>query len=617
MLSMRRCAGLALSVAGLFAAVPGASATTYCVDDSGIPECVPAASPQQALALAHAHPGFDTVVLGAGTYDVGAGLSYSDDGASDNGLRIESRTRCPNRYTCLSPTLRGGAAGTAVLSLNAAGGSDVSAVGTQLNPMPDAIGLVLGPGARAQGVRSYGSETTGIRLDGTAAMPAVVSGGDASGREAVDATGYGILDNVFLFGAVGVRGHEGGYVDIRGGGIDAFTGVTAAAARITGTAITFADPDHPGTGSPVGVEAACQDAGSPDASIEIVNATIAARDRGSATGARAIGRGGDGTGCDAIVRMSSSIVHKTEVSLDARGEAGSGTDPRDGAARIEASYSDFSAAATTATGPAAIEMSAPGHNLDVDPGFAAPGWLSYPLLWSSSLIDAGDPTAPAEWQRPYIDVVNGRRDVGEYEYGFNRPELSPSLWPPVAATGTSVSLYAGAHDADYGEALERVWTLPDGSTSTEETLERTFSAPGRYVFRVRVTDPTGREAEGQVTARVVKQVITELRVRPARFRPSRRRLDLHAATIRFSARAADTIDFRVARATRQRGSRRIRWRRVPGGFHTLALASPYVPEETVAFNGWLKHRLRPGLYRLTARGRGIGKRARTRFRVIR
>jgi hypothetical protein len=558
------------------------------------------------------------VVLGAETYDVGDGLAYSDGGAADNGLLIESRMHCPDRYSCYHSTLRGGAPGAAVLRLDAPGGSEVSVDGLRLEATSGAIGLVLGPGARARGVNSQAYDAIGIRLEGTPAKPAVVSASWANGEIAVEAPGHGILHNVTLSGGVGARGHAGGSLDIRGGGIAAFTGVTAVAARITGTAITFAEVGHPGaSGSPVGVEAKCGDPDSAPASIEIVNATIAARDQASATGVRATARGGDGAACDATVRMSSSIVHNAEVSLDARGDAGSGADPRDGTARIDASYSDFRAGATAATGPATIETSAPGHNVDTDPQFAAPGWLAYPLLWTSPLIDAGEPAPPEEWQRPYVDVVRGRRDIGEFEYGFNRPKLSPFVSWPVVATGTPVSVYAGADDADPGDRLEHLWTLPDGSTSTEETLERTFSAPGRYGFHVKVTDPTGHVAEATLTARVVRQVLSDLRVRPARFRPSLRRGDSRAARIRFSARAADTIDFRVDRAARRPGSRRIRWRRVPGGFHALAFASRYGRGETVGFDGWLKHRLRPGLYRLTARSRGIGTPARARFRVIR
>jgi hypothetical protein len=619
--SMRLCAALLLSVALLWlAAVPGAHAATYCLDPAvaGVPECIAAGSPQQALDMAKARPGFDVVVLGAATYDLAGALSYSDGGSPDNGLRIESRMSCPDRYTCNSSTLRGGAAGGAALALNAAGGSDVRVNGVRIDPAPGVGGLVLGPGARAEEVNVRSGDAAGIRLEGTPSMPAVAARTSATGLPAVDVAGYGVLDNSTVTGAVGVRGRAGSTIDIRGGAINAFTAVVAPAARITGTGIAFAEPGLPGaTGAPVGVEASCADAAPADASIEIVSTTITARNGAGATGVRARGRGGDGTGCDATVTVSNTIVHNADVSLAARGEAGTGADPREGSARIDVSYSNFRAAATSATGPATIETATPGHNLETDPAFAAPGLVVFPLLWTSPLIDAGSPAPPEEWQRPYVDVVHGRRDIGEYEYGFNRPVVEPYASYPNVATGKQVDLYARSRDADYGDPLDVVWTLPGGGTSSGDSIASSFDRTGRYRIQVQATDPTGQVTRGDVTVRVLKQVLTDLRVRPVRFRASPKRREWNRTWIRFWARAADTIDFRVHRAIRRRGSR-IRWRRVPGKFEWPAYASEYVRGEKVMFNGWVgRTRLRPGLYRLSARGRGEGKPAATRFRILR
>jgi hypothetical protein len=618
MLSMRACAGLVLSAVPLLVAAAGAHAATYCVGLSG-PGCTPADSPQHALDMAKANSGFDTVMLGTATYDVGEGLAYSDDGLAENGLRIESSTSCPNRYTCNFTTLRGGGDGTAVLSLSAPGRSDVRVLGARIEPSPGAIGLALGPGARGEGVNVTAGDATGVRIDGTPSMPAFLSRSSVSAALGADVPGYGVVENSNLIGVTGVRAHAGGNIDIRGGGISAITGVVAPEGRITGTAITFADPGYfEASGSPVGVETGCADSDSPDAAIEIVNATIAARNGAGATGVLAQGRGGDGTGCDATVDISSSIVHNADVSLDARGEAGTGADQRDGSARIDVSYSNVRAAATRTTGPATIETTTPGGNVDTDPAFAAPGWLAYPLFWKSPLIDAGDPAVPEEWQRPYIDVVRGRRDIGEFEYGFNRPVVDPfAAWAKVA-TGKQIDLFAGARDDDYGDPLDVVWTLPDGTLSSGETLVRSFDSTGRYRFEVEVTDPTGQATQAAVTVRVLRQILTDLRVRPARFRPPRRRGTGPGTTIRFTARVADTVDFRVHRAVRRRGSSRIRWRRVPGSFDWPVFASEYSRGESVSFDGWLgRRRLRPGIYRLTARGRGEGKPATARFRIVR
>lgn len=622
MLRMRLCAALALSVAGTLALAPGANATTYCNDPStaGVPECTQVFSPQQALNMAAAHPGFDTVVLGAATYDVGAGLVYSDGGDASNGVRIESRTHCPDRYGCDSSTLSGGAPGTAALRLSAPGGADVSVVSVAIQSGEGATGLALGPGTRARGVNVSSWRGPGVSLEGTEARPAVLDEfPSASGAPAVDAPGYGMVENALLHGPVGARADDGGFLDIRGGAVNAFAGVTGPRVRVTGTAIAFGESYDGAIGSPVGVDVACPGAGSPDASADITNATMVGKQESGSTGIRAKGAGGDGESCDATVRVSSTIVHRPEVSLEANGESGSGTDPRDGNALIEASYSDFRAVATRVTGPAEIESSSPGYNVDTDPGlYSDLAWGGFPLLWSSPMIDAGDPATPEEWQRPYIEVVHGRRDIGGTEYGFHRPKVEPSVYPGPVATGTRVSLNAYARDDDPGDPLEVEWTLPDRSTVHSDGLVRRFYASRRYRFHVKATDPTGQVAEADATVRVVEQRISDLRVRPARFRADRLRDGRGGAQILFDAAGYGNVRFTVQRAVRRSGSSRIRWRRVPGRFDFNAWAFEALRENSVAFKRWFGvRRPRPGLYRLIATPLSDGTGARTRFRILR
>ena len=611
MLNMRLCAGLALSVASLFVIAPGANATTYCATpDTGVSDCVYAASPQQALNMAAAHPGFDTVALGAGTYDVGAGLVYSDGGSADNGLLIESRTLCPDKYTCNTSTLSGGAAGTPVLKLSGAGGSDVNITVVRLKADEGATGVVLGPGTRLRGGNVWASDAPGISLEGIESAPALVQSTVATGMPAADVPGHGIVQNALLSGPLGVRVGAGGNVDIRGGSIRGSTGVTGPSARITGTAVTFgvwySAPPMPEL---LGVEATCPSAAAPDAGIEITNATIFVGHGEGATGVRSAARGGDGQSCDASVSLSSSVVWGAEHSLDARGEPGSGADPRGGTARIGAAYSDFSAAAARQTAPAELDTSSPGGNLDADPRFVDGGMLGfYGLLWTSPLIDAGDPAPPEEWQRQFIEVAHDRRDIGEFEYRFARPVVRPTAFPATVTTGTDVLIDSAAADLDGSDELDVVWTLPDGSTARGFSLARRFHATGRYRFHVKATDPTGQVAEGYAVARVVRQRLSDLRVRPMRFRGHRR------AKVLFTARAADTIGFRVARATHRRGRSRIRWKGLNRRFEAPAYEGS---QNAVPIGGTLARGLRPGLYRLTARGRGDGATARTRFRVLR
>jgi hypothetical protein len=217
-----------------------------------------------------------------------------------------------------------------------------------------------------------------------------------------------------------------------------------------------------------------------------------------------------------------------------------------------------------------------------------------------------------------VDVVHGRRDIGEVEYGFRRPKAEPGIYPGTVATGTMVSLYAGASDDDPGDQLELVWTLPDRSTTQSERLERTFYAPGRYRFHIKATDPTGQVAEADATVRVVDQRISDLRVRPSRFRAERLRVGSRAAQILFDAAAYGKVRFKVQRAVRRPGYSRVRWRRLPGRFDYDAWAFQDLRENSVPFTRWSgRGRPRPGLYRLVAMPLSDGTGTRARFRIVR
>src|SRR5262245_21069409 len=65
------------ATAALFASPALAHATTYCVNTSTSCVGTPAATIQDALTLAQNHGGPDTVQLGPGSYDVGAGATYN------------------------------------------------------------------------------------------------------------------------------------------------------------------------------------------------------------------------------------------------------------------------------------------------------------------------------------------------------------------------------------------------------------------------------------------------------------------------------------------------------------------------------------------------------------
>ena len=127
--------------------------------------------------------------------------------------------------------------------------------------------------------------------------------------------------------------------------------------------------------------------------------TVLGADTPNGSGARAVARGGDGESCDASVRLNSTAIHGVATALDARGEPGTGADPRDGIARVHARYSAFDPARTTSSGPAELETTTPGGNVSGDPRFYRDiVWFPY-LYWDSPLIDRGDPADPSRGSR--------------------------------------------------------------------------------------------------------------------------------------------------------------------------------------------------------------------------
>jgi hypothetical protein len=614
MLNMRMCAVLALSVAGIVGPVASAHAASYCNDpDTYQPEgCVKTDSPQHSLDLAAAHPGHDDVVIGPATYDVDGGLSYSDGGIQDNDVTIRGWTRCSDRYTCHNTRLTGSGAGTVLLSFDVGATTDVVVDFLYLEPRDGATGLALPPGGTARGVSVYSpGDAIGVRMDGTADRPAVLRGYLATtGGIGVDAPGYGILEDVFIRGGIGARVRGAGSLDIRGGQIAAVTGVTGPRARVFGTLVSL-DPEGY-EGDPVGVEAVCPGPAAADAEIEVTNVTIAAGSRPGATGVRAVGRGGDGESCGAAVRMSSTAIHAAAVSLDARGEVGSGADPRGGATRIDAAYSSFSVAAIRQAGPSEVERSTPGQNIDGDPLFINTAWLR----WDSPLIDRGDPAPLESWQAPWHQVINGRRDIGWYEYRFESPQAIIEVAPgKIVPVGKRVRLISRSSDGDFGDTLDARWALSDGRVVAGDGAARRYAARGTYYERLTVTDPTGRGAETTQRVRVVRQRLSELRLRPRRIRPSKFPHRVGRTRVELESRAFDDVVCRFRRAVRRPGSRRVRWKRVRGVIRVAVDPG----RNTFFFNGWAgERRLRPGRYRMVVRAKSTPRLpVRAPFRIVR
>ena len=630
MLSMRLGAGLVLGAVALAAAVPAAAdANTYCAGDVPHFYGCTASSPtiQGALDAAGSNPGYDLVRIVHGRHVLATGVVYSDHGQPDNEVWVGSGAGNCAKSLCAPVTLAGGAPGATLLSFGGGGGAKVAVEGVDFEPPAGVTAVMLPPGGKAS-VQVRGEDgSIGIRSEGTAGRPAIIGAqitqplGGAPDI-AIDAAGAARVDRPYITSDIAARSRmSDGLLDIRDGFIRARTGVTGRHARLTRSLLDLRDAPGPS----VGIEAVCPSADAPDADVSTINVTVIAGGNAESTGARAVARGGDGDSCDATARLNSTILNGVATSLEAIGDPGSGTDPRDGTARFEMAYSNFDPGAVAQSGPTHVETASPGGNVYGNPGFNplvpdafGPGPA---LAWDSPLIDRGDP-APLDTDDPAaFKIVNGRRDIGMREYLFAAPNVSISAVPWLTIRpGRSVRLGAGATDLD-GDPLHVKWEFSDGTASEYEELgnipipsfTRRYPRPGSYVERVTATDPTGRTGTAQTVVVVRRQRMLKLSIFPRRVRAPRRETTLRRTVITFRTRILDeTVHFRVERGVPRRGARGIRWVRTRHRFE--ATANTRLNERP--FNGWIDgRRLRPGRYRLVAAPRGV-RPLRARFRIL-
>jgi hypothetical protein len=624
MLSMRVCAGLALSaVLCSAAAAPRARAATYCA--GSVPAyygCSESTSGiQEALDAAGANPGHDLVYIAGGEHTLSTGLVYSDHGQVFDSVTVAAGGEC-TRYSCTPTTLAGGLPGVTLLGFTGGGGAKVRVYDLGFEPAQGATALMLPPDGEAL-VRVHGADgSTGIRAEGTDAHPAVIQGGSflqpIGGAQdvAIDAVGAARIEYGFITSDIAARsrGTEGA-LEIRNATISAITGATGRNIRVTRTLLDLRNRPAP----VVGLEAVCAGPGAPDADVSATNVTVLASGAAGDTGARAVGRGGDGDSCDALVRLNSTILNGVGRSLDASGEQGAGTDPRDGAARFDIRYSNFDPAAIHQGGPSEIETAAPGGNVFGDPRFNPRAEAE--LGWDSPLIDRGDPAGLAEWEEPYFRTVNGRRDIGLREYQFATPTVNAVAEPDyLVRPGRPVRLGAGAGDVDR-DPLQVRWTFSNGDVREYEDVgqvpipyfTRRYPRVGTYVEKVTVTDPTGRSASNQISIKVRRQRMLRLAVRHPRLRPPGLASVPAETTIEFKTRMPDLVRFRIERGIARRRAHGLRWVRTR---HRFAERSNF-GVTTRGFNGWVEGKLlRPGRYRLVAAPRGV-RPLRARFRVLR
>jgi hypothetical protein len=147
-----------------------------------------------------------------------------------------------------------------------------------------------------------------------------------------------------------------------------------------------------------------------------------------------------------------------------------------------------------------------GNNFLADPKLVSPATLTPLPRFDSPLVDAGDPSAPGVGQPTDIAglprAVNGRRDVGAFEYGRHAPALAISRAPAAVLTGEPVNFTATASDADPGETVTVVWSFDDGASAGGDQAIHAFSAPGTHTATATATDSAGVTSSRAITVEV-------------------------------------------------------------------------------------------------------------------
>jgi PKD domain len=151
-------------------------------------------------------------------------------------------------------------------------------------------------------------------------------------------------------------------------------------------------------------------------------------------------------------------------------------------------------------------------------------------------------------------VINGRRDIGAFEYQRQPPVASITQSATTAAIGQAVKFDGSASsDPDPGETVTYAWSFDDGATATSAVVSHAFATPGSHVVTLKVTDPTGLTGTAHATVTVPSPapIITGLSQSAATWREGRAQAQFArkhrppiGTTFRFALNVPASVRFR-------------------------------------------------------------------------
>ena len=494
-------AALALGMLWLSgAAASNAWGLTYCVAD---PACVTGGGMSQpdlqsALTAAQTNLGDDSVQIGAGTFQAAGPGGFTYDGLAGNTVQLAGAGSGQTILT--APNVNSSSFVTTLDLRTASGGSNISDLAVHLPGYTSGTGGSTGIVAEGADMHRIAVSTppsvtnpaqgivfqTGTLSNATVSVPQDLGGATAV---RVNADQSGTITDSTLSGYYGIyadASSTGTTITARRDRIDATGG--NAGIYTKGTSLMAEDVLIRATDT--GVHTFCL--ATLDGTSTLRNITI--------TGGPTFGLYDEcaTSGKTATINLDSSIIDNPSLSIFRDGNGPSGGTVN--VTTTNSNYPDFTGSISGSAGT--ITENSVTRN---DPKFVDSAGGDFHLRFDSPLLDIGNPVnsgGPTDLDG-LARVVNGRLDLGAFEYQRRSPIAMAAAAPSTAQTGQVATFDGtGSSDPDPGDTLTYAWAFDDGATASGPMASHAFATPGGHTGTLTVTDPTGLHASASATVTV-------------------------------------------------------------------------------------------------------------------